>query len=225
VFTGIIETVGEVLEIARSPCGFCRLKVASPLASQLEIGDSVANNGVCLTVVTKIPGAVEFDLLAETASRTNLKELEVGSLINLERSMPATGRFQGHIVQGHVDGDASILEIESKGQDHRIEIALSDAFRQYIVFKGSVAVNGISLTVAEVHERSFIVWIIPHTWKNTNLRCLVAGDRVNLEFDIVAKYIERILLAGKSRKPKRLRDFRDAGKTAINQARPCDGTV
>ena len=225
MFTGIIETVGEVLEIARSPCGSCRLKVASPLASQLEIGDSVANNGVCLTVVTKIPGAVEFDLLAETASRTNLKELEVGSLINLERSMPASGRLQGHIVQGHVDIDASILAIENKGQDHRIEIALSDSFRQYIVFKGSVAVDGISLTVAAVHDRSFVVWIIPHTWHNTNLRCLFPGTRVNLEFDIVAKYIERILLAGKSRKPKHLRDFRDTGKTAIKQARPCDGTV
>src|SRR5438132_9928893 len=103
MFTGIIETVGEVLGMAESVDGVSRLEVSTPLASQLEIGDSVANNGVCLTVVAKKSGAVEFDLLAETALRTNLKELKVGSLINLERSMPAAGRFQGHIVQGHVD--------------------------------------------------------------------------------------------------------------------------
>jgi riboflavin synthase len=197
MFTGIIETVGEVLGMAESVDGVSRLEVSTPLASQLEIGDSVANNGVCLTVVAKKSGAVEFDLLAETALRTNLKELKVGSLINLERSMPAAGRFQGHIVQGHVDVTAAILTIEGIGQDHRIEIALSHTFRQYIVFKGSVAVNGISLTVAEVHERSFIVWIIPYTWKETNLHSLVPGDRVNLEFDVLAKYVERMLQGSK----------------------------
>jgi riboflavin synthase len=193
MFTGIIETVGEVLKVAKEPSGAWGLEVSTPLASQLEIGDSVAINGVCLTVAARKSGAVEFDLLAETVLRTNLKELKAGSLINLERSMPASGRFQGHIVQGHVDVAAAILAIEDRGQDHRIAIALSDTFQQYIVFKGSVAVNGISLTVAEVHERSFVVWIIPHTWKETNLRCLVPGNRVNLEFDIVAKYVEKML--------------------------------
>ena len=127
------------------------------LASQLQIGESLANNGVCLTVVATKPGAVEFDLLAETAVRTNLSELRVGSLINLERSMLAASRFDGHIVQGHVDATAVIVSIGGLGQDHRIEIALPDAFQRYIVFKGSVAVNGISLTVAEVRER-FDVW-------------------------------------------------------------------
>ena len=163
------------------------------LASQLQIGDSLANNGVCLTVVAKKPGAVEFDLLAETAVRTNLSELRVGSLVNLERPMLAASRLDGHIVQGHVDATAVIVTIEGLGQDHRIEIELPDAFRRYIVFKGSVAVNGISLTVAEVRERSFVVWIIPHTWDRTNLRCLAPGSRVNLEFDVVAKYVERML--------------------------------
>jgi len=193
MFTGIIETVGEVVRITKSPSGTFRLEVSTTLASRLQIGDSLANNGVCLTVVAKKPGAVEFDLLAETAIRTNLSELKVGSLINLERPMLAASRFDGHIVQGHVDATAVIVAIEGLGQDHRIEIALPDAFQRYIVFKGSVAVNGISLTVAEVRERSFVVWIIPHTWDRTNLRCLAPGNRVNLEFDVVAKYVERML--------------------------------
>jgi riboflavin synthase len=193
MFTGIIETVGEVVRITKSPSGSFRLEVSTTLASRLQIGDSLANNGVCLTVVAKKPGAVEFDLLAETAIRTNLSELKVGSLINLERPMLAASRFDGHIVQGHVDATAVIVAIEGLGQDHRIEIALPDAFQRYIVFKGSVAVNGISLTVAEVRERSFVVWIIPHTWDRTNLRCLAPGNRVNLEFDVVAKYVERML--------------------------------
>jgi riboflavin synthase len=193
MFTGIIEAIGEIVRIAKSPSGAFRLEVSTTLASQLQIGESLANNGVCLTVVAKKPGAVEFDLLAETAVRTNLSELRVGSLINLERSMLAASRFDGHIVQGHVDATAVIVSIAGLGQDHRIEIALPDAFQRYIVFKGSVAVNGISLTVAEVRERTFVVWIIPHTWDRTNLRCLAPGSRVNLEFDVVAKYVERML--------------------------------
>jgi riboflavin synthase len=193
MFTGIIETIGEIVRITKSPPGTSRLEVFTTLASQLQIGDSLANNGVCLTVVAKKPGAVEFDLLAETAARTNLSELKVGSLINLERPMLAAGRFDGHIVQGHVDATAIIVAIEGLGQDHRIEIALPDGFQRYIVFKGSVAVNGISLTVAEVRERSFLVWIIPHTWDRTNLPFLTPGSCVNLEFDVVAKYVERML--------------------------------
>jgi riboflavin synthase len=200
MFTGIVETVGVVLGISKSPYGAGHLEVSTPLASELEIGDSVATNGVCLTVAAKTPEAAQFDLLAETALRTNLKDLKAGSLINLERSMPASGRFQGHIVQGHVDVAAAILTIEGIGEDHRIDIALPRDFEQYIVFKGSVAVNGISLTVAEVHESSFVVWIIPHTWKKTNLHSLVPGDRVNLEFDVIAKYLERMLqLEGRTR--------------------------
>jgi len=193
MFTGIIEAIGEIVRITKSPLGTFRLEVSTTLASQLQIGESLANNGVCLTVVAKKPGAVEFDLLAETALRTNLSELGVGSLVNLERPMQAVSRFDGHIVQGHVDATAVIVTIEALHQDHRIEIALPDAFQRYIVFKGSVAVNGISLTVAEVRECSFVVWIIPHTWDRTNLRCLTPGTRVNLEFDVVAKYVERML--------------------------------
>ena len=193
MFTGIIEAIGEIVGVTKSPTGPFRLEVSTTLASQLQIGESLANNGVCLTVVARKPGAVEFDLLAETAVRTNLSKLRVGSLVNLERPMLAASRFDGHIVQGHVDATAIIVTIEGLGQDHRIEIALPDAFQPYIVFKGSIAVNGISLTIAEVRERSFVVWIIPHTWDRTNLHSLAPGSRVNLEFDVVAKYVERML--------------------------------
>jgi riboflavin synthase len=193
VFTGIVEAVGEVARMAESSADAYRLEVSTALASQIQIGDSLSNNGACLTVVAKKPGAVEFDLLAETAARTNLKDLKIGSLINLERSMPASGRFDGHFVQGHVDSTAAVLESGEAGQGHRVEIALPEAFQQYVVFKGSIAVNGISLTVSEVHANSFVVWIIPHTWKVTNLHCLGPGAQVNLEFDLVAKYVERML--------------------------------
>jgi riboflavin synthase len=193
MFTGIIETVGRMVGMVESTPGAYRLEVSTPLVSQLQIGDSLANNGVCLTVAAKNSRTIEFDLLAETAVRTNLTELKIGSLINLERSMQAAGRFDGHIVQGHVDATATVLKIEGAGQDHRIEIALPNRFRQYVVFKGSVAIDGISLTIAEVHESSFVVWIIPHTWKETNLHRLEIGTRVNLEFDLIAKYVERML--------------------------------
>jgi riboflavin synthase len=193
MFTGIIETVGQMVGIVESTPGTYRFEVSTPLVSQLQVGDSLANNGVCLTVAAKNSRTVEFDLLAETVMRTNLTDLKIGSLINLERAMPAMGRFDGHIVQGHVDATATVLKIEGAGQDHRIEIALPNTFRPYVVFKGSVALNGISLTVAEVHERSFVVWIIPHTWKGTNLHRIEVGARVNLEFDLIAKYVERML--------------------------------
>jgi riboflavin synthase len=117
----------------------------------------------------------------------------VGDLINLERSMAAAGRFDGHIVQGHVDITARLLEVEAVGQDHRLEIELPEDFARYIVFKGSITVNGVSLTVAELRLDRFVNWIIPHTWGQTNLHRLRPGDRINLEFDVVAKYVERMM--------------------------------
>ena len=168
-------------------------EIRTPLASQMKIGDSLANNGVCLTVVAQSSSILGFDLLAETAKRSNLIDLRVGDLINLERSMAASGRFDGHIVQGHVDTTARLLEVEPVGQDHRLEIELPQDFSRYIVFKGSIAVNGVSLTVAELASDRFVNWIIPHTWGQTNLHRLRPGDRTNLEFDLVAKYVERMI--------------------------------
>jgi riboflavin synthase len=193
MFTGIVEAVGEVARMVESTPGTYLLELQTPLASQMKIGDSLANNGVCLTVVSQTPSILGFDLLAETVTRSNLIDLKVGDLVNLERSMAASSRFDGHLVQGHVDTTAKLLTVEAHGQDHRIEIELPRDFAQYVIFKGSIAVNGVSLTVAELDSDRFVNWIIPHTWSLTNLRQLRPGDRVNLEFDQIAKYLERLV--------------------------------
>jgi riboflavin synthase len=193
MFTGIVEAVGEVTAMAETTPGSYRLEIRTPLASELKIGDSLANNGVCLTVISQTAGTAGFDLLAETVFRSNLRDLKIGDLVNLERPMSASSRFDGHIVQGHVDITARLLAVKEVGQDRRIEVELPSAFQQYVVFKGSIAVNGISLTVVEVRPDRFVSWIIPHTWKMTNLHRLKPGDWINLEFDVVAKYVERMI--------------------------------
>jgi riboflavin synthase len=193
MFTGIVEAVGEVAKMVECTPGTYRLEIQTPLAFQMKIGDSLANNGVCLTVISQTPSTLGFDLLAETVTRSNLIDLQIGDLINLERPMAASSRFDGHIVQGHVDTTAKLLAVATFGQDHRIEIELPQDFGQYIVFKGSIAVNGISLTIAELNSDRFVNWIIPHTWSVTNLHRLRPGNRVNLEFDLVAKYVERLV--------------------------------
>ena len=209
MFTGIVEAVGEVTTMAESTPGIYRLEIRTRLASELKIGDSLANNGVCLTVISQTHFAVGFDLLAETVLRSNLEYLKIGDLVNLERPMAASSRFDGHIVQGHVDTTAKLLAVEEVGQDHRIEIELPAAFQQYVVFKGSIAVNGISLSVAELHADRFVNWIIPHTWKMTNLHRLKPGDDMNLEFDVVAKYVER-MISGRAIEAKnsRIQEFK-----------------
>ena len=137
-----------------------------------------------------------FDLLEESLSRTNLGDLKPGDPVNLERALRVDGRLGGHFVQGHVDCTANVVGLEEKGPDLRIDLSLPGDFARYLAFKGSVAINGTSLTVAAINEDSFSVWIIPHTLENTNLGDLEVGDRVNLEFDILAKYVERLMGAG-----------------------------
>jgi riboflavin synthase len=193
MFTGIVEAVGEVARIVELTPGTYFLELQTLLASQMKIGDSLANNGVCLTVVSQTPSTLGFDLLAETVRRSNLIDVKVGDLVNLERSMAASSRFDGHLVQGHVDTTAKLLAVETHGQDHRLEIELPGDFAQYVIFKGSIAVNGVSLTVAELDADRFVNWIIPHTWSQTNLSQLRPGDRANLEFDLIAKYVERLV--------------------------------
>src|SRR3984893_8195941 len=193
MFTGIVEAVGEVAQLVESTPGTYLLEIRTALASQMKIGASLANSDVCLTVVSQTDSALGCDLRAETVTRSNLIDLKIGDIVNLERSMAATSRFDGHIVQGHVDTTAKLLAVEAVGQDHRMEIELPQGFGQYIVFKGSIAVNGVSLTVAELNSDRFVNWIIPHTWSRTNLRRLRPGDRANLEFDLVAKYVERLV--------------------------------
>ncbi|MBX6324628.1 MAG: riboflavin synthase [Chthoniobacterales bacterium] len=195
MFTGLIEETGTVISTPSSGCE-SRLEILAPgTARKARPGESVAVNGCCLTVASRRGHRLAFDLLEETVARTNLKVLQPDDTVNLERALPATGRLGGHFVQGHVDCVSSILAFDRKGADCRLEIALPDEFARYVAHKGSVAVNGISLTVAEVSPRSFAVWIVPYTRQHTNLEQAKAGDLVNLEFDVLAKYVERLLAA------------------------------
>jgi riboflavin synthase len=193
MFTGIVEATGKLAALTKADSSGFRLEIETPFCRELAPGASLAVNGCCLTVTEIIQSRLRFDLLGETLDRTNLGDLREGDLVNLERPMTANGRFDGHLVQGHIDTTAPVLTLERNGSDHRIEIELPRGFQQYVVFKGSVAVDGISLTVAELHSGSFALWIIPHTWEITNLHRLAPGLRVNLEFDLIAKYIERML--------------------------------
>jgi riboflavin synthase len=193
MFTGIVEATGKLDALTKTDSGGFRLEIETPFSRELAPGASLAVNGCCLTVTEIIQSRLRFDLLGETLGRTNLGDLQKGDLVNLERPMAADGRFDGHLVQGHIDTTAPVLSLERSGSDRRVEIELPRGFEQYVVFKGSVAVDGISLTVAELHSGSFVLWIIPHTWEATNLRQLAPGIRVNLEFDLIAKYLERML--------------------------------
>jgi len=193
MFTGLIEEVGSLVALnANDDHG--ELKVAAAhLGKDVQRGDSVAVNGCCLTLSSHRGSALGFDLLAETMARTNLRRLRRGDLVNLERAMAANGRFGGHFVQGHIDCVSPIRAFEKSGADFRLEIELPPEFANLIASKGSIAVNGISLTVAEILPKSFIVWILPYTRKHTNLDRAETGDLVNLEFDVLAKYVERML--------------------------------
>jgi riboflavin synthase len=193
MFTGLVEETGELIALEKSTDG-ARLKLRASVVSQdARIGDSIAVNGCCLTVTANNRDELAFDLLAETLNRTNLGSLTPGAPVNLERALSAHARLGGHFVQGHVDASCEILSLEKVGADHRLEIALPREFAGYVAFKGSIAIDGISLTVAEVRESSFVLWIIPHTLAVTNLRAARAGSRVNVEFDLLAKYVERLL--------------------------------
>ena len=196
MFTGIVEATGKVEALKKNELGGFGLEIAAPFSQKLASGASLAVNGCCLTVTEIVQSRLQFDLLGETLRRTNLGDLRPGDLVNLERPTAADGRFDGHLVQGHIDTTAAVLTLEERGSDRLIEIELPSSFQQYVVFKGSVAVDGISLTIAELHPSSFVLWIIPHTWEITNLQRLVPGALVNLEFDLIAKYVERQAVRG-----------------------------
>jgi len=193
MFTGLVEGVGRVTALP-SPKGVTRLMIdAGPLADGAQIGDSVAINGCCLTV-TSVEGAqLGFDLLEETRARTNLRDAKPGAAVNLERALPAQGRYGGHFVTGHIDATGVIRRWEKTGDDYELRIGIEPAQGIYLVPKGCIAVDGTSLTVADVRRDEFSVWIIPHTRSVTALRERAVGDLVNLEFDLLAKYTEKIL--------------------------------
>ena len=193
MFTGLIEAVGKVLAI-RGTDGGMQLQIAARrLTEKVGIGDSIAVNGCCLTVTSRRDDQITFDILQETLDRTNLKDVRRDSAVNLERALPAAGRIGGHFVQGHVDCVSPIVAFQKSGADFRLEVELPGEFAHYVAPKGSIALNGISLTVAEILPNSFVTWIVPYTKKHTNLDRAKPGDPMNVEFDILAKYLERML--------------------------------
>ena len=195
MFTGLIEEVGKVLEVRASKSG-TELGLAAPaIAKKSRSGDSIAVNGCCLTLTLRRGNRLAFDLLGETIARTNLKKLRPNDSVNLESALAADGRLGGHFVQGHIDCVSRIVAFENKGADFRLEVELPKGFAQYVASKGSIALNGISLTVADVFQTSFVAWIIPYTKGHTNLNRAQPGDLLNVEFDILAKYVERLLAA------------------------------
>lgn len=193
MFTGLIEEVGSVIAVNTSKSGN-QLKLAAPrVAKKIRRGDSLAVSGCCLTLNSRRGDELIFDLLEETIARTNLKNLHRKQLVNLERAVTASERFGGHFIQGHIDCVSPVIAYQKSGADFRLEIELPDTFAHYVARKGSIAVNGISLTVADILPKSFVTWIIPYTKTHTNLDRVQAGDLMNLEFDILAKYVERMV--------------------------------
>lgn len=190
MFTGLIETVGQISGLSPVPSGF-RARIRTALGPQLSLGDSVAVNGVCLTVTAIEGEEIHADIGPETARVTTLGTLQLAHQVNLERSMRAGDRFGGHFVQGHVDGVGTVEATRRDGEAHWVTISFPAALAPFFIPKGSVAVDGISLTVAALRERQFDVMIIPFTWEHTNLSSRRAGDPVNLECDMVGKYVAR----------------------------------
>ena len=197
MFTGIVEEAGVIEKITPTKKSIELTVRANVCGRGVKVGDSVAVNGCCLTAVKVTPRGkvklIQFDLLQESWQRTNFQFGKIGSLVNLERSLRANGELGGHFVTGHVDGLGKIIRWERAGKDHVLDIAAPADVMKYLVFKGSVAVDGVSLTVASVQKKSFRIWIIPHTFDVTVLRERKVGDAVNLEADILGKYVEKFL--------------------------------
>lgn len=193
MFTGIIEAVGKIANIERQGEAVRLTVAAGRIAEDVALGDSVAINGVCLTVTEARPPHITFDAVYETMRKTALGSLQVGDGVNLEQALPVGGRLGGHIVQGHVDGTGRIASIRQVGNSWFVYVDAVPELMRYVVTKGSVAVDGISLTVAEAEDRTFALSIIPHTWENTTLKDKRAGDPVNIECDILGKYVEKML--------------------------------
>jgi riboflavin synthase len=193
MFTGLVQGAAKVLTIVPRDKDGARLTFVHPLLASAKAGDSIATNGCCLTVVDPQGEQASFDLLAETLRLTNLGDLRPGSVVNIEPSLLPTDRMGGHFVTGHIDGCGEVLFFGQDGADWRLDIKASDSFLRHIVRKGCVAVDGMSLTVADVIPGGFRIWIIPHTLEVTNLSNRQAGDRVNLESDLLAKYAEKLL--------------------------------
>lgn len=192
MFTGLVETTGRVRSLERLGAQ-ARLSLEIPFAAELEMGESVAVNGCCLTVADIDPAGASFDLLAQTLAVTSLGDLEKDSIVNLERALQVGDRFGGHFVQGHVDATGSVVSLEASGQDHIFDVSLPPEIERLCIDKGSLCVDGISLTIAELSQGKARFWITPHTFQATHLPALKAGARVNLEADLLAKHVAKLM--------------------------------
>ena len=192
MFTGIIETLGVVTKLEKEKENV-HLTIKSDITNELKIDQSVAHNGVCLTVIEFNSQSHKVTLVDETLKKSNFSKIKIGSHLNLERSMKANGRLDGHIVQGHVDDVAECTNIVDQSNSWLYTFKISEDFSNYIIEKGSICVNGVSLTCFDIKKDQFTVAIIPHTYKNTNFNLINIGDFVNIEFDILGKYINKIL--------------------------------
>lgn len=196
MFTGLVQATGKVHSLEVLPSGATRLSLDSPLLADAELGASIAVNGCCLTVTSVQGHVAAFDLLAETLRLTNLGELKVGSLVNLEPSLRPTDRMGGHFVTGHIDACGIVAFFGPDGADWRLDVHAPEAVLRHVVKKGCIAIDGMSLTVADLVPGGFRIWLIPHTLAVTNLSARQAGQRVNLESDLLAKYAEKLLVRG-----------------------------
>jgi riboflavin synthase len=194
MFTGIIEELGKVSSLEKHGDG-AKIRIAASIVTKHTIeGDSIAVNGVCLTALNVKPDSFTADVSGETLNRSTLGKLNIGSKVNLERAVTPSTRLGGHIVQGHVDARGRFLEAEQSGDFWTVRIGFPKEIGQYLVYKGSISVEGISLTIANLTNDSFEIAVIPKTWQLTNFSSLKTGDEVNLEVDVIAKYVERIML-------------------------------
>ena len=192
MFTGIIESVGEIKSIVQNQKNI-DMEILSPISGELRVDESISHNGVCLTVTEFNSKSHKVTLVDETLKKSNFSNVKVGSLLNLERSMKANGRLDGHIVQGHVDDTGKCIRIVDQSNSWLYTFKISKDFSNYIIEKGSICVNGVSLTCFDIKEGQFTVAIIPHTYEFTNFNLINIGDLVNIEFDILGKYINKIL--------------------------------
>jgi riboflavin synthase len=192
MFTGLVVGVGRVAAVDRSESG-ARIAIETPLVADLQTGDSIAVNGVCLSATSLQNGSFLADAMNETLSRTSLGDLAPGAEVNLELPLRASDRLGGHMVQGHVDGVGRIASITEDGFARRVGVEAPADVLRYVIEKGSIAVDGVSLTVTDVDSRSFTVSLIPDTLQRTNLGRAAVGDRVNLEVDVLAKYVEKLI--------------------------------
>lgn len=202
MFTGIVEGVGKVVSFEEKKTAWL-LKLQAPefIAEALSDGDSLACNGCCLTLIGRDANELSFELLEETIRLTSFEGVKAGTKINLERPLAANARLGGHFVSGHIDVRSKVEVFEQKGKNFYLKVAVPKEFSKYVVYKGSVAIDGISLTIAEANADSLAVWLIPHTLEVTNLSDCEAGKYVNLEFDLLAKYVEKIATGNRDKSP------------------------